>query len=423
MVIGSPGTLKSPSIESALKPLRNLEKRAFEKYESEMENYELTVKAQTLREEHFKKNLKNKSGVILDLEDVKIQLSEFDPPKKPIRERFLTTDFTIEKMSDLLSQNPRGIAAFSDEIMGILNKCNKEGHEADAPFLLQGWNGDGTHTIDRIGRGTIETKSMCLSIFGGTQPDKIYHFLRKAIHGGGNDGLVQRFQALVWPDERKLFEYVDKEPDIDAQDRVDALVKELAYADYSKYGATCKEGLHPYFNFDEKAQLIFIEWLTDLESKLRNNDEHPIIIEHLSKYRSLMPSLALIFHLINLSNSQDKELTKQRGITEEAAISAAEICDYLESHARRVYGMVLSSDVQAAALAKKLQSGNLNTLFTIRDVYKKNWKNLCKIEDAQEACRTLVEYGWLKEEITEATYQQKRKVEYKINPKVKMKKS
>jgi hypothetical protein len=38
-------------------------------------------------------------------------------------------------------------------------------------------------------------------------------------------------------------------------------------------------------------------WRTDLEARLRDSDEHPIMVAHLSKYRSLMPSLALIFHM------------------------------------------------------------------------------------------------------------------------------
>ena len=45
-----------------------------------------------------------------------------------------------------------------------------------------------------------------------------------------------------------------------------------------------------------------MDGLLKLEIKLRSDDEDPVIVEHLAKYRSLMPSLALIFHLIEAAD-------------------------------------------------------------------------------------------------------------------------
>ena len=45
----------------------------------------------------------------------------------------------------------------------------------------------------------------------------------------------------------------------------------------------------------------FKDWIFELENRLRNNDETPAVQEHLGKYRSLMPSLALIFHLLDVA--------------------------------------------------------------------------------------------------------------------------
>jgi len=42
---------------------------------------------------------------------------------------------------------------------------------------------------------------------------------------------------------------------------------------------------------------LFIEWLAELEAKIRGDELHPALVSHLSKYRSLMPSLALLFEL------------------------------------------------------------------------------------------------------------------------------
>ena len=51
------------------------------------------------------------------------------------------------------------------------------------------------------------------------------------------------------------------------------------------------------FHFAPDAQGLFVEWLQDLEAKVRGGELHPALISHLSKYRSLMPTLAVLFEL------------------------------------------------------------------------------------------------------------------------------
>ena len=53
----------------------------------------------------------------------------------------------------------------------------------------------------------------------------------------------------------------------------------------------------PTFRFDQQAQELFVAWVTELEGKLRGIGLHPALVSHLAKYRSLMPSLAVLFHL------------------------------------------------------------------------------------------------------------------------------
>ncbi|MDZ7697631.1 MAG: DUF3987 domain-containing protein [Deltaproteobacteria bacterium] len=56
-----------------------------------------------------------------------------------------------------------------------------------------------------------------------------------------------------------------------------------------------------YLRFDDKAQVVFDEWYGELMTKLEG-DDHPVLLEHMGKYRSLMPSLALIFHLVEVAD-------------------------------------------------------------------------------------------------------------------------
>jgi hypothetical protein len=61
------------------------------------------------------------------------------------------------------------------------------------------------HDVDlnTVGRGHISVPSARVSIFGGIQPDKLTAYLEQAAHALANDGLLQRFQVMVFPDPRR----------------------------------------------------------------------------------------------------------------------------------------------------------------------------------------------------------------------------
>src|SRR5262249_50084183 len=77
-------------------------------------------------------------------------------------------------------------------------------------------------------------------------------------------------------------------------------------------------------------------------------------------------------------------------------------CDYLESHARRIYGLVTDINLQAASrLAQKIQESALHDGFSARDVYRKEWSLLDTKELSQGAIEELVEAGWLREKTSQ----------------------
>ena len=135
-----------------------------------------------------------------------------------------------------------------------------------------------------------------------------------------------------------------------------------------------------------------------------------------------MPSLALIFHLIEAADKMGSQITP---VSVTAAKQAAAWCDYLESHARRIYGMAANVNHQAAAkLAKKIQAGALPNLFSLRDIYRKGWGLLDDKAVAQIACDELLDAGWLREISIASEYPGRPKVRsYRINPKLKIKSS
>jgi fermentation-respiration switch protein FrsA (DUF1100 family) len=116
-----------------------------------------------------------------------------------------------------------------------------------------------------------------------------------------------------------------------------------------------------------------------------------MIEQHLAKYRSLMPSLALIFHLIDFANR-----TAEAGaVGEKAAAMAAEWCEFLEAHARRIYAMASDGATDGAELIAS-RFGQLNNPFTAREVHQKRWAGLSNHDDVESALARLEDRGWIR---------------------------
>jgi hypothetical protein len=410
-----------------MKPMDALSAAAKQDFDAVIKEYLAEMEAFKSQREAIKDDMRTAakksraaatSDTPLKMDDLKQNFTTLEEPQLPVWRRYITNDATIEKMGELQASNPRGLMLFRDELVGLFATWDKDGHEADRTFYMESWNGDRPFTSDRIGRGTTHVANLCVSLFGGIQPAKLTSYLHSAMRGLNNDGLVQRLQVLVYPDELPTWTLIDRPIDAAAKRAAFQAVERLATMDFRQVGAFAEEGQTPYFRFADDAQEVFNLWLTELEAKLRT-DEEPVLQEHFGKYRSLMPSLALIFHLLNLAHGHGVNTGQ---ITKECAEQAAAWCEYLESHARRVYGLVTNITVQAAAhLAKRLTKGELPKRFTAREVYRKGWSLLGDEEAARNACEELVSLGWLREHITPPAQGQKKKTEYLLNPKVKVK--
>jgi putative DNA primase/helicase len=436
--VGRPSMLKTPALAEGLKPLARLEAIAKQEYDAAVKNYLIEVAAYKAEQQAIKGQMVKSARAqfrTADPETARAQIKVYDPeaqqsdlkslyadlkaPDPPVWRRYKTNDATIEKISEVLAANPRGLLIFRDELIGLLATWDKEGREPDRAFHLEGWNGNGSHTTDRIGRGTIYTPNLCESIFGGVQPSKLITYLYQTVRNIANDGLVQRFQLLVYPDEPKEWQLVDEYPNHTEKNRAFEVIEALAAMDFEQCGAKQEEWARtPYFQFADDAQEFFFGWWKVLETeKLRAADESAVMLEHLGKYRSLLPSLALIFHLIEIANGAEAG-----PVTLTSTKQAAAWCDYLESHARRIYGLVSDIKLQAASrLAQKIEEGVLHDGFSARDVYRKEWSLLDTKELTQGAIEELVEAGWLREEASRAPENGRPALPiYRINPKLKL---
>jgi hypothetical protein len=421
-VIARPSVLlKTPSLNEALTPLYKLEAEAKQAYDTVRGEYEIELEGFKAQKEALKADMlaaaKGKKNARLDMDAAKHAMKNLEAPEAPIWRRYRTNDTTVEKLGELLKENPHGLLIFRDELIGFLAALDREDRKSDRGFYLEAWNGYGSFLYDRIGRGTVLIENCCVSILGGIQPAKLLGYLHQAMDPMGDDGLLQRFQLLVYPDEPREWKLVDRDPNKAAKTRVFDILKKLVAMDFTSHGALSDEYTPcPYFRFKSQAQAVFDEWLEELEARVRGQaDDHPLLIEHLGKYRSLMPSLALIFHLIKVADGKASGAVSLR-----AAELAAAWCEYLESHARRVYGLAANRGKSAAyELSRRIRKGELKDGFTARGVYRKQWSLLTDKETVYMALDELVETGWLRKRVTPPAFQQRQATSYLINPKAK----
>jgi putative DNA primase/helicase len=395
-VVGPPSILKTPALNEGMMPLALLEKESDARYLKMRVANEAEKK---LREERLKNQLKgaiesDDEGQIEAAKTAFVRLEE--EGQKDRWRRYKTNDCTIQKLTEILKDNPRGILIFRDELIGFLVGLDKDGKEDDRAFYLEGWNGYAPAGVksDRIGRGTIESNP-CLSILGGIQPSKLRSYFVDTFNDHANDGFLQRFQLIVYPDIPKKFILVDRKPDEEARDKVITIAKVIAESDFTKMGANKEDELpFPIFRFDPEAQKFFNGWLTQFKNQQLTSQEEEVFVQHLSKFPKLLPSLALINCVIRVADT---------GVPSSVSLDdvklAFDFCTYLEGHARRVYSIAEQKNFyKAKTLLQKLKEGKLDDGFTLRIVYKKCWSGLDYPKTAEAALDILIDRGWLREE-------------------------
>jgi putative DNA primase/helicase len=396
LLIGRPGLLKSPSMEEALRPLRKLSAMAEERLESELAAYEVMARAAKLRHEE---NIKQAAKILRKdrKADVNSLLADEDQDSPPTLKRYIANDTNVASLGVLLQQNPNGLLVFRDEIVSLLDNLDREECVSERGFYLTAWSGDSPYTFDRIGRGLhLSIEGVCLSMLGSTQPGRISQYLSRAIRGGrGDDGLIQRFGLMVWPDILGEWKHVDRWPNRDAVEVAMKVFEQLDALDWRGIGAKRDRGPNgdeegrPYLRFGLDAYDLFTDWRTGLERRLRSGELHPALEAHLSKYRKLVPALSLVCHLADGSTGFIGTASVRRAIA---------WAHYLETHAKRAYGSVTSASVDTAkAILAKVRSGDLQHEFRSRDVWRPGWSKLTDSNAVNAALSILVEYEWLAE--------------------------
>jgi hypothetical protein len=180
-VVADSGTMKTPSMDAALQFIRQRQDDAFREYRAAMADYERE------KREHDRASRRRDAEAA-------------EPPERPVAERFVVDDVTIEGLGPILEQNPRGVFLARDELSGWLEGFDRYsggrgGGEAGRWLSL--YNASPL-TVDRKLTGTLYVPSAAVSIYGGIQPKTLARALGQR---HVDNGLAQRF-ILASPPRR-----------------------------------------------------------------------------------------------------------------------------------------------------------------------------------------------------------------------------
>jgi hypothetical protein len=281
MIVGEPSTKKTPAMKLAFSGLSDMNvdmigrnQRAMAEYDRQMQVYKLAEKGRVRAE------VKGDG------------LPEPLPtPDKPREERIITADFTVEGLSRLLVDNPRGMLCFTDELagwFGAMGRYSSNGGGSDRAAWLEFYQG-GPKPIDRAGR-TVLVPNASVNVIGAIQPAK----MRALAANMDDDGLLQRFIPIVLP-KQPLMPSDDPEPT--------HLIR--AYADLIQHLWNTRPGNErTIITMSDEA----IEVRKDMDhwrTMLAASDGLPDMLRSaVTKYEGLFPRLCLTYHMIACAASR-----------------------------------------------------------------------------------------------------------------------
>ena len=392
-IVGRPSTLKSPSLNEGMRPLRRLENRANDLHKTALADWQQAAAASKVKLSAAKSKALRAASKDQEFDAASLVQTEGD--EGPPCRRYQTNDASPESLHALLTQEPNasGIMVFQDELSGLLARLNDAERGAVLrAFMLSGWAGSQPAVVDRIGRGlNLRVERCCISVLGGIQPGKLAPLVDGAVRESvEDDGWVQRLSILVWPDAPTEFKAMAREPDRKAFSAVATFVEKIEATPGPGFpGAALDDlrGAH-FLRFAPDASKAFAGWLEAETHAIRSGDFSAAIESHFMKMRKTVCALALIFHLVSEWDEPEVSLS--------CLLGALDWCEFLKGHAFRVYGSGRNNTATAASrILQRLRTKDLTSTFTARELKRREWSGLTDAKTVDSALEMLADHGWL----------------------------
>lgn len=276
LIAAGTGNTKTGILTAALHPLESIQNDYNNAYEKELFAYKQKVASLKAKEKDF--------------------------VDKPDSTKVLVNDCTVESLHEILSRTPTGVLMVRDELLSLLKSFETKGYEQARGFYCSAWNGVNSYTVDRITRGTVVGKNMCLSVMGAITKERLIDFVHKS-KSDFDDGLVERFQMLVFLGEPLKYasKQVVVEPGID--ERLKETYLRVINQDRSvfRHAPTVLKDSFSYilYTFTDEVQVEVDYWYDETWYDYLKANSGTAKGDRLNKYKSLAPKLAMLFQILD----------------------------------------------------------------------------------------------------------------------------
>ena len=349
VIIGSPSDGKSPSIRVTSDPMKELHKELFARWLAENP----------------------------------------DPDAKDAAPRpaVYTSDATVEKLSDLLQNNPRGLLMIQEEFaswIGGIDAYKGDGNAKGRGDWLQLYDG-GAHQVDRVKRGSVLVLNWSCSVLAAATRATLTSNLRQL----PEDGLIHRFIPII-------VRRPGAESDFDAKPALDAwarLVREI-------FVSTTCDSWSLRHRISVNAQILFDRERAEIRQAIDAlADLSPALASHLGKHAGMIARIALAFHVVDRrpgdaieADTMQRAIAFMRIVRRHAAVLFLHILSQSPA-------LELARSVARTLLAEKVSEVGRHT-FT---QHCRQWRGAPEWHQRQ-AVQLLEDAGWLTADPTSRAY-------------------
>ena len=245
---------------------------------------------------------------------------------RPPEHRLLVKDVTIEKLAEMLEQNPHGLCLASDELRAWFLSFTRYSGASSEPYFLEFYDGSPS-TVDRVTKAPIVLDQPLLSIVGNCQPAIMAKLLTS---DAWSSGLAPRFLPCYPPTPFAMYQAPPEDiPEIAAYRQLTRKVFKALVG--SKGELKLSPDVEKY-------------WVTDLNTRRRRIYKLPETSarrSQLSKLNSIQARWALIHHVFFEMSKSDGNCDKP--VAHESMLAGILFADWFDQEAGRVLGLLTST--------------------------------------------------------------------------------
>lgn len=358
VIVGDSGTLKSPAYIKVVGHLFALQHRAMERFKQEMKEY---------------RQAKRKAK----------ENGNSDVPDEPTLKRLVCSDTTIEKLAELLEDNPRGLLVARDELAGWLGSFERYKGKAggtDRPNWLE-MHRAGTIAVDRKTgeRRTIFVRHAAVSVTGGIQPGVL---ARSLTADSIEAGLGARLLMAAPPKLPKRWSEMEVEPDV--QQGYERLLDGLLALDFD----TDRDGerVPQVLQLSKEAKAVWVTFYNQWASEQAAVEGE--VAAAFSKLEAYAARFALLHHVAT-HVGLDSEDRREIGV--KSIEAGVRLCLWFAGESRRIYATLSESPAERDDRRLIEFIASRGRRITARELQRSNNRKYPAVAPAEEALNALVQ--------------------------------